>query len=281
MAKNKTRLWRLVRPASLDLRETLAGPGRSTWTAPRRENPSTEPPAQGNPDTTPIGATIDQLIKAEAAERPEQLRSFFDRVLTNYDEAIRMASRYFLGVLTAWFLTYAIADGWIDKIEILGLELKGKMVVASPFLIGLLSYGMLSSLAGAAVFWDAICRSVSHLLPTARKHDLDDLLAPPTFSNIERMLEPEPQHKLQSLFSTAWFVLVTLLIFCGSLGALAHTTLMLFNPCLAINRVLAFSSAVLGATAWLRGNVLLASAMDKTGGFSLRHRRGSGLGKTR
>lgn len=260
MAKNK-QLWRLVQRA----------PG-----APRSDSPNTESQRKGNPPMTRIGAMIDELIKAEAEGRPEQLRSFFDRVLTNYDEAIRTASRFFLLVLTAWFLTWAVYDEWIDKIEILGLNLNKKMIVASPFLVGLLSYGMMSALAGAAVFWDAICRSVSHLLPAARKHHLDDLLAPPTFSNIERMLEPGPEHKLRSLFSTAWFVLVTTLIFGGSLGALAHTTFLLFKPGLQIDRALAVLSAVLGAAAWLRGNVLLASAMEATGGFSLRHRRGSG-----
>jgi site-specific recombinase len=157
----------------------------------------------------------------------------------------------------------------------MGLELTEKMIVASPFLIGLLSYALLSAFAGAVVLWEAVCQGVSRMLPAAARYRLEDLLAPPTFSNVERMLEPRPEHRLLSFFSGAWFVLVALMMFGGSLGALVHTAYLLFDPRLDISRELAVLSTALGATAWIRGMILFASALGATGGFNLGHHRGS------
>jgi len=224
---------------------------------------------------TTIGAKIDKLISAELKDRPDQLGQFFERIQSNYDDAIRTASQFFLSMLAAWFLTYVIYQGWIDEIDFLGLKLNRKMIVVSPFLLGLLSYGLLCALAAAVVLWEAISCGILRMLPTAWHLGLDDLLAPPTFSNVERMLEPGRGIKA-SLFSDAWFALVTALMFGGSLGGLVQTTRFLFDPCLGIHPVLAGLSGFLGAMAWLRGVALFKRAIDATGsGFQLRHHRGS------
>lgn len=223
-----------------------------------------------------VCAGIDRLMTAERGKHPEPVRFFFERILANYDEAIRTASRFFLLILAAWFLTYAIYDRWVGQgTSFLGLELTEKMIVVSPFLIGLLSYGLLSAFAGAVVLWEAVCQGVSRMLPAASKYRLEDLLAPPTFSNVERMLEPRPEHRLLSFFSAAWFVLVAFVMFGGSLGALVQTACLLFDPRLGIPQDLAVLSTVLGAAAWIRGMVLFTSALGATGGFHLGHHRGS------
>lgn len=236
-----------------------------------------------------VSDKIDRLIKKELEAHPERLASFFEQVESNYAEAIRNATAFLIFMLAAWFLTFAIYAGWIDKITFFGTELKKNMILVSPFLIGLLSYLQLSALAGAAVLWEVVSRGVFHMLPTAWKHSLDDLLAPPTFSNIERMLEPKPENRLESLFSRAWFVLVGLMIFGGSLAALVHTTYLVFTVQVHVafgavvigqdlSLALAFAvvSAFLGAAAWLRGVFLFVSAVEATGGFNVGHHRGSG-----
>lgn len=225
----------------------------------------------------PLSDKIDELITAELEAHPERLVAFFARVQSNYDEAIRTATRFFLSMLAAWLLTYAIYQGYIQKIEIFGFDFDRKMIVASPFVIGLLTYGLLSALAGAVVLWEAVSRGVHHMLPTAAKNSLDDLLAPPTFSNIERMLEPRLEDKLLSLFSRSWFVLITLLMFGGSFAALVHTTYLLFRPRPDTQlAVLGIGSAILGALAWFRGVVLFGCGIEATGGFHLGHHRRSG-----
>jgi hypothetical protein len=103
---------------------------------------------------------IDKLISAEPEAHSARLERFFERVQSNYDESIRAATRFFLLMLAAWFLTYAIKAKWIDKIGFFGLDLNRKMIVVSPFLVGLFSYGMLSAMAGAIVFWEAVSQSV-------------------------------------------------------------------------------------------------------------------------
>jgi len=233
-------------------------------------------PAVAQPTINLVGTKIDKIfISAEAGKCPELIRYFFERVQTNYDEAIRMASRLFLSILAVWFLTYALHAKWIEKIEFLA-DLKVEMIVASPFLIGMLSYGLLSALAGAVVLWEAVSRGVGHMLPTAWEQGLDDLLAPPTFSNVERMLEPSPKHKLQTLFSGAWFMFITMIMFGGSLAAFTHTTsLLVQSPLRFFQSPLKLLSVSLGAAAWVRGVVLFASAIEATGGFSLGHHRGS------
>ena len=219
---------------------------------------------------------IDEFLEVELKAHPAQVEQFFERVQLNYDEAIRAATRYLLLLIVAWFVTYAIHATWITKIEWAGLEFKPEMTIASPLLIGLLSYGLQSALAGAVVMWEAISRRLRYTLPTAWKYKLDDLLAPPTFSNVERMLEPESEFKTFSLCSRGWFVLVTVLIFGGSIAALVHTTYLLtrVSPPVARWVVIAISAA-LGAVAWIRGVVLSASAIEATGGFQLCHHRGT------
>jgi hypothetical protein len=222
-----------------------------------------------------VDSKIDELVKAEIEQRPEQLRHFFERVQSNYDEAIRTASRFLLLMMAAWFLTFAIHMGWITKIDFLGAtQLNNDTIVASPFLIGLLTYGQLSALAGAVILWEVVRRGVYHMLPKAWELDLDDWLAPPTFSNVERMLEPKPEAKLQSRFSGAWFVLVSFVIFFGSLAALAQTTYFLFGS-QPSHPALGALSAALGLIAWFRGFVLCKSAINATGGFQFRHHRKS------
>jgi hypothetical protein len=231
---------------------------------------------------------IDEFIEAELKTHPEQVKQFFERVQSNYDEAIRTATRYLLFMFAAWFLTYAIHEGWVGKIGWLGFEFKRKMTIASPFLIGLLSYGMLSALAGAVVLSEAMIRRLRYMLPTAWKNYLDNFLAVPTFSNIERMLEPMIDPKpLSVYFSRFWFLLVTLMMFGGGLAGIAHTTSLLFQPEVAteatrpevapqvIHWAVIVASAALGVLAWLRGVVLAVFAVGVTGGYNLTHHRGT------
>jgi hypothetical protein len=151
------------------------------------------------------------------------------------------------------------------------------MIVGSPFVIGLFSYGVLSAMAGAIVFWEALSQSVCKMLPTAWKHSLDDLLAPPTFSNIERMLESRRKEKLLSLFSQVWFAFIGLTMLIGSLFAIGHTTFLFFKAALPdIKPAFGGVSALLGLIAWLRGFVLFTSAINATGGLKVGHHRASG-----
>lgn len=226
----------------------------------------------------PIGDKIDEFIEAELKAHPEQVEHFFERVLSNYDEAIRTMTRFLLVLLGTWFLTYAIQEGWIDKLEWLGFEFKRKMTVASPFLIGILSYGMLCALAGAIVLWEAITQRLRHTLPTAWKNYLDTFLAPPTFSNVERMLEPIVERKpLSVYYSRLWFLLVSLMLYGGGLAGIAHTTYLLFRPEAetgATHWTVIAISAALGVAAWIRGVVVCNSAIVGTGGYEFAHIRG-------
>lgn len=219
---------------------------------------------------------IDKLISAEPEAHSARLERFFERVQSNYDESIRAATRFFLLMLAAWFLTYAIDAKWVTKVPFFGLDLDRKMIVVSPFLVGLFSYGMLSAMAGAIVLWEAVSQSVCKMLPTAWEHSLDDLLAPPTFSNIERMLEPRRKDKLLSLFSQVWFAFIGLTMLFGSFFAIGHTAHVFCAARLPIDAGFGVASTVLGVIAWLRGFVLFASAIKATGGFKVGHHRASG-----
>jgi hypothetical protein len=233
-----------------------------------------------------INDTIDKFLEVELKAHPAQVEKFFERVQSNYDEAIKTATRFLLLMIATWFLTYAIHEGWIDEIEWLSVKFNREMTIVSPFLVGLLSYGMQSALAGAVAFWEAISRRFLYTLPTAWEHQLDDFLAPPTFSNIERMLEPEKAREKFSLCSRGWFLLVTVLMFGGSIAALIHTTYLLMYPApipatattpataLYIPGAWIAVSATLGALAWIRGVVISAYAIEATGGFKFCHHRG-------
>ncbi|HEV7902485.1 MAG TPA: hypothetical protein VGO96_01485, partial [Pyrinomonadaceae bacterium] len=217
---------------------------------------------------------IDEFLKVELKAHSKEVERFFERVQSNYDEAIRTATRFLLLMLAAWFLTSAIHEGWLKKIEWAGIKFDRKMTIVSPLIVGLLSYGMQSALAGAVVLWEAISRRLRYTLPTAWVLKLDDMLAPPTFSNVERMLEPEVEKSAHSLCSRGWFVFVSFLIFVGSVAGLVHTTYLLIRPSLAAHWAVIALSTTLGAIAWIRGVVLSAYAIEATGGFKLCHHRG-------
>jgi hypothetical protein len=222
-----------------------------------------------------LGDKINEFLEVELKAHPQQVDQFFTRVQTNYDEAIRTATRFLLLMIATWFLTYAIHEEWIKEIQWAGIKFERKMTVAAPFIVGLLSYGLQSALGGAVVLWEAISRRLRYTLPTAWKHNLDDLLAPPTFSNVERLLEPEIEFEKFSLCSRGWFILITVLIFGGSVAGLVHTTYLLIRPSPAAHWVVIAISATLGAVAWVRGVVLSAYAIEVTGGFQLCHHRGT------
>jgi hypothetical protein len=220
---------------------------------------------------------IDKLISAEIEVHPERLVSFFERVQSNYDESIRATTRFFLLMLAAWFFALAIDQKWIDKVPLLGIDLNRQMIVVSPLLVGLLSYETLSSFAAAIVLWEAISQHVRRTLPVAWQHSLDDLLGPPTFSNVERMLEPKREKVLLWLFSRAWFGIIGLTMLGGSLVAIIHTTGIIWNETASIYSMpLKFLTAPFGMLVWLRGLVLVFSSMVATGGFKGAHHRASG-----
>ena len=222
-----------------------------------------------------IGDKIDEFMEVELEAHPEQVGRFFERVQANYDEAIRNATRFFLRMRAAWFMTYAIHEEWIREVKWVSFEFNRKMTVAAPFLIGLLSYGMFSALAGAILFWEAIIGRLRYTLPKAWEHHLDSFLAPPTFSNVERMLEPVTAGRRPSVyFSRAWFFLVTLMMFGGGLAGIAHTASLLLTSGVVHKAIIATSTAM-GLVAWLRGTVLAVSAIKATGGYDLTHQRGA------
>ena len=226
-----------------------------------------------------VAAAIDALIAAELPEHPDELRTFFEQIREKYDESIRATTKYFVLVQLAWVMTYAIATGKFgENSSLWGIPLSPKMLMISPFLIGILTYLLLSSMAASVILWEVVSHGVRHTLPSAWQGGLDCLLAPPTFSSIERIFEPARPSK----FSYVWFALITLLIFFGAIVALGHTIFLVFSlrsevcslgskVCLVIT----FCSALLGLIAWLRGLLLATKAIRVTGGFAMRHHRGA------
>lgn len=222
-----------------------------------------------------IADKFDEFLEVELRAHPEEVDRFFERVLANYDEAIKTATRFLLLMIAAWFVTYAIHMEWITQIEWLGITFNRQMTIASPFLIGLLSYQMQSALAGAVALWEAISRRLRYTLPTAWKHQLDDFLAPPTFSNVERMLEPEIAREKFSVCSRGWFIIVTITMFVGSIGGVIHAAALLIYPSRAAHLAWITASTAFGLLAWARGAILSTYAIMATGGFNSCHHRGT------
>lgn len=223
-----------------------------------------------------VAAAIDALIATKTPGNEDELRKFFERISEKYDESIRASTKYFVLVQLAWILTFAIARGRIGEINFFGIPISQKMLMISPFLVGVLTYLLLSSMAAAVILWEAVSNGVRHTLPSAWELGLDCFLAPPTFSSIERLLEPQRPSKL----SYSWFTLITLLMFFGTILALVHTTLLAFAVP-GISRVITSLSAFLGLIAWFRGLSLATTAIRVTGGFAMRHHRGVAAKRTK
>ncbi len=222
-----------------------------------------------------VAAAIDALIITESTGHEDELRKFFERISEKYDESIRATTKYFVLVQLAWILTFALATERIGASTLFGIPISPRMLMISPFLVGVLTYLLLSSMAAAAILWEAVSNSVRHTLPSAWERGLDCFLAPPTFSSIERLLEPTRPSK----FSYSWFTLITLLMFFGTILALVHTTFLVFSVP-HISRVITSLSALLGLIAWLRGLSLASTAIRVTGGFAMRHHRGAAANRT-
>jgi hypothetical protein len=225
-----------------------------------------------------VSDAIDQLFTTELSPHEAELKQFFDRIREKYDESIRATTKYFVLVLFTWVVTVGIAFNFITEIAWLGLTLDAKMLVISPFLIGMLTYLLLSSMAASVILWEAVSNSIRYTLPSAWDLGLECLLAPPTFSNIERMLEPARPSKL----SVLWFALITFLMFVGTMGALFSSAYLALRSVDGIWRtVLCFLSALLGLILLLRGLSLSTKAIRATGGFAMRHHRGDAAQRTK
>jgi hypothetical protein len=219
-----------------------------------------------------VSDAVDQLFTTELPDHTEELKKFFDRIREKYDESIRATTKYFVLVLFVWLVTVAIGFNFITKIAWLGLELNSSMLLVSPFLIGMLTYLLLSSMAASVILWETVSNSIRYTLPSAWDLGLECLLAPPTFSNIERMLEPTRPSKL----SVVWFALITFLMFVGTMGALFSSAFLALRSVGGVWRtVLCFLSAFLGLILLLRGLSLSTKAIRATGGFAMRHHRGA------
>lgn len=185
--------------------------------------------------------------------------TFYNRELikhlhTNLCQADNAIHHAFISLLSLWAGFYLIGSGLIQEAGYLSLRVSRitTLIIAGPPILGGISYSLWTSMAASEYLMTAISHAYKHLYPKVYELDIEYLLAPPTFINVERALSQEASTRWLNWSTRAWIMVFTIIIALGSLGAIAHISYLLWLAA-PFNLYILLISIVVGHVLWLRG----------------------------
>lgn len=202
-----------------------------------------------------IEKAINELFESEAAGRGDELVRFIERIYNNYRAAIVTINRRTALLLFAWGAGVALGNGLVSEAAVAGLKISSitSLLPAFPLLIGFIGYDLHCAIAAQSLLWSSIECYYMKALPAAYNLKLEYLIAPPTFSNVERMYYGSSVvGKITSVsIGTIFFSVVIL----GPLAAIGHITYLewALQGC---SKVAICISSGIGLMFWVRSVVL-------------------------
>ena len=201
-----------------------------------------------------ITEKIDELFTDIAPDRQEEIKSLLVNMHANLCDSGKSFHHSFVAFIVLWAVFYLIGNGLIQEAELFSLKV-GKittLTIAGPPILGGLFYSMLSSLAATEYLMSAISRVYKHVLPKVYSLDMEYLLAPPTFFNVERFLNGEATSKWLNSFTEGWIVGLAIVPLLGTIAALVHVSYLLWVNA-PFSKYLMIASIFTGAVLWIRG----------------------------
>lgn len=208
-----------------------------------------------------IDDTIDKLFHSELELHPEELYRYVERLHENYQEALRSMNRRTYLLLFAWIAAMALGSGQVTEAEIGGIKISGvsTLLPAFPFAIGFIGYDLICAGSAVNLLWQAISRCYMNALPTAYKLNLEFLIAPPSFTNVERMYDGiSRSNDVMGKFITWIFGTIVLLV---PLVAIGHIAYLSWN--VRCSKLFLCLSTALGFIMWVRSIILVLENSNK------------------
>lgn len=221
---------------------------------------STDRPAADSTTQASLDARVRELFLAPEPPSADEIRALLAQLHANVHHAsvaMHSAALYLLG---SWAIFVFLGTGSVERVEVLGLSLKAIdiLIVLGPPLVAAFGYLLLLSYATSNYLIAVVSTFYEYHLPTLHEQDLDKFLAPPTFSTMENLLVGAASSHWLNILSRIWVSILTALVPVASLGAVLHTSYLLFlnRGELAVNLI----SVGLAGIIWLRGTAALATA---------------------
>jgi hypothetical protein len=220
------------------------------------------PTLQSRPGLT-IEEAIDDVFEQDAKGNPDAMKAFVDRLHESQRYAATSMYRRTFLVLLLWLAGYLIATGVISEAEMAGLHANGdhlaSLLPVFPIAIGFVAYELVCAVQARDVTRAALGRCYWHALPTAWSHDLERLLDPHTYLDVEAVYDVaiESENALQKVMANVLRMLVAIIASVGPAIAIGHLTYLGWRTAHTIGNVLLGASALLGVLFWLRAMFLV------------------------
>jgi hypothetical protein len=211
-----------------------------------------------------IDEAIDDVFDQKGDERAESVQAFMARLHDSMRSATAALYRRTLLVLLLWLAGYLIATGVISEVEIsafhAGAEHLTSLLPAFPLAIGFVAYETMCAFKSREVTREALNRCYWHALPPVWSHDLEKLLNPHTYLDVEGMLHDaiEAAGPVQRSMAYLAPMLVGNIISVVPAIAIAHISYCGWEKLQTPGRILLAASIVMGALFWLRAMLLMS-----------------------
>lgn len=200
------------------------------------------------------------LFEVEGRSNPEELRFFLGRLHESFSEAHKGMLRHFITLPLIWAVAYAIREGIISGGEIASFKLEKLelLLLLAPLALGIIGYLLLASINTQSILWQALNRSYKHVLPTAYKLELTQMLVAPSLLGMENLLEPRnTQGFAKKLSQAVWYAVAAYVLVVPPLAILHCAYLAWSLGKLSLLYLALF--ILMGIMFWVRGFVLLLS----------------------
>jgi hypothetical protein len=215
-------------------------------------------------DSVSIDQAIDDVFSLSSEEDSGAIQSFIDRLHESQRFATAALYRRTLLLLLLWLAGYLIATGVISEVEVSGFHAGAGQLISLlpvfPIAIGFVAYELVCAIKSRIVTQAALNRCYWNQLPAVWSHDLEILLNPHTYLDVEGVFKGAIGSAGLLQRGMAYYVpiLVAVIGAAVPIAAIVHVTYLGWVGLHATGRLLLIASALLGTLFWLRAALLLS-----------------------
>jgi hypothetical protein len=213
-------------------------------------------------DNVTIDQAVDDIFSLRTDGDADTIQSFVDRLHEGQRFATTALYRRTLLLLLLWLAGYLIATGVISEVEVSAFHAGSGQLIALlpvfPIALGFVAYELVCAIESRIVTQAALNRCYWNLLPAVWSHDLEILLNPHTYIDVEGMFRGaiESASLLQKAMAYYVPILVGIIAAFVPIAAILHVTYLGWTHLHLVGRALLVASAVLGTLFWLRAMLL-------------------------
>lgn len=182
-----------------------------------------------------IERKIDALFQGEKPISDDSASYLIQRVMDNLADTEKRFYKRFFRMIVIWLLSLGIHIGFFSEAAVVAFKIKTLqgLLLVSPLAVSFLLYGCFTAVCGYVLNYGALDRAFGHAHPSIAHRGLTNLLVPPTFLAIERLIgtniitNTRMGAPLRRAYDLWWQALILVFALC-SFAALIHTLYMMF-----------------------------------------------------